>query len=84
MHLATITGFIKTLLWVAIGWFLLKTIGRLFKFSATSSPGNSHDRAGRQKGEVSIDRNTPPKKGAIDNNAEFVDFEEIKDQNSAS
>ena len=33
----------------------------------------------RRPGEVSIDKAPAPKKRAVDDNAEFVDFEELKD-----
>ena len=83
MQSAEITSFIKTLLWVAIGWFILKTVSRFVR-TGSNVHAASRKPAERRPGEVSIDKRTPPKKAAVDENAEFVDFEEVSEKKGES
>lgn len=78
MQTAALTGFIRTLLWILIGWFIIKTISRYFKFNTLDNSVPKHP----EPGEVRIDQRTPPSSGKVDNDAEFVDFEEIDDSDS--
>ncbi len=79
-EMASMSGVVKTLLWLLIGWFIYRTVSRLFRSVPRS--GNKDDSGSRVKGEVRIDRKTPPSAGTTDDNAEFVDFEEIPDPKS--
>jgi hypothetical protein len=82
-EIASFTGVVKTLLWLLIGWFIYRTVAS----SLGRRGGNrSNEPAGgaTKKGEVRIDRNTPPKAGKVDESAEFVDFEEVQDNNNGA
>lgn len=79
-ELASFSGLMRTLLWLLIGWFIIRTVSRMFNSGRkVSSPGSEQP---PQKGEVSIDRTTPPSSGKVDEGAEFVDFEEIDETNT--
>ena len=75
MQMASLTGLLRTALWVLIGWFILRTVSRMFR---TQRRGFQEEQA-KAPGSVSIDKNTPPSAGTTDVDAEFVEFEEIDD-----
>ena len=80
--LASLSGVVRTLLWLLIGWFVYRTVSRLFRSSSTLRRGAED--APISKGEIHIDKNTPPSSGKVDESAEFVDFEELDDPNTHS
>ena len=85
-------GFLRTLLWILLGYYLLKLIGRLMrpwirKFvqkkaseyyqKASSAPWEQDNSQGRV-GEVTIDRKPPARKHSSRKVGEYIEYEEIE------
>lgn len=85
-------GFLRTVLWILLGYYLLKLLGRLlrpwfgrflqkkaseFYENASSQARDQNDGQGRV-GEVTIDRRPPARKHSSSKVGEYIEYEEIE------
>ena len=84
-------GFLKTVFWILLGYYLLKIAGRLLRpwaqryvrrkaedyFQQASAPAREDQSGPDRVGEVTIDRRPPARKRSSAKVGEYIEFEDV-------